>query len=249
MLAAGSGQTLAATFTPTDLTDYAPTPASTTIAVAKASPVLKLSDPGGEFDGAAFGASVTVAGVGNDSSPSASIEGVAPTLTFYSGTGTTGPILGAVAPAEVGVYTVVASFAGSADYAAVQSAPVTFTITAGTDAIGLSVSTSSSVFGEPVTLVARLTSSVTPGGTVTFFNGGDALGRVPLNSSGDSVLTTSDLAAGPHSVTAAYSGVASKSSLFSRLLLIQQARLGAVASVKTQRHDCNSRSDYSSVIP
>ena len=209
LLAAGSGQTLAATFTPTDLTDYAPTPASTTIAVAKATPVLKLSDPGGEYDGAPFGASVTVAGVANDSSPSASLEGVAPTLTFYSGTGTTGPNLGTTAPAAVGVYTVVASFAGSADYAAVQSAPVTFTITAGTDAIGLSVSTSSSVYGEPVTLMARVTSSVTPGGTVTFFDGGDALGTVPLNSSGEAVLTTSALAAGPHSVTATFSGDAS----------------------------------------
>ena len=105
-----------------------------------------------------------------------------------------------------GVYTVVASFAGSADYAAVQSAPVTFTISAGTDAISLSVSTSSSDFGEPVTLVARVTSSVTPGGTVTFFNGGASLGTVPLNSTGSAVLTTSDLAAGSHSVTATYDG-------------------------------------------
>ena len=56
LLTAGSGKTLAAIFTPTDLTDYAPTPVSTTIAVAKATPVLKLSDPGGEYDGALFGA-------------------------------------------------------------------------------------------------------------------------------------------------------------------------------------------------
>jgi hypothetical protein len=209
LLAAGSGHTLAATFAPTDLTDYTPTQVSTTIAVAKATPLLTLSDPGGEHDGAPFGASVTVAGVANDSSSSASLEGVAPTLTYFSGTGTTGPNLGTAAPAGAGVYTVVASFAGSADYAAVQSAPVTFTITAGTDAIGLSVSTASSVFGEPITLVARVTSSVAPGGTVTFFNGGNALGTVALNSSGAAVLTTSALAAGPHSVTATYSGDAS----------------------------------------
>ena len=55
-------------------------------------------------------------------------------LTFYSGTGTTGPNLGGTRLAGAGAYTVVASFAGSADYAAVQSVPVTFTITAGTRA-------------------------------------------------------------------------------------------------------------------
>ena len=209
LLTAGSGQTLSATFTPADLTDYASTPASTAIDVAKATPVLKLSDPGGEYDGAPFGASATVAGVANDSSPAASLEGVAPTLSYYSGTGTTGPHLGTTAPAAVGVYTVVASFAGSADYAAVQSAPVTFTITAGTDAIGLSVSIGSSVYGEPVTLVARVTSSVTPGGTVTFYDGAAALGAAPVDSSGSAVLTTSAFAAGVNSVTATYSGDAS----------------------------------------
>ena len=136
---------LAATFTPTDLTDYAATPVSTTIDVAKAVPVVTLSDPGGVYDGAPFVAAVTVAGVGADGSPSAKLEGVAPTLTYYSGTGTSGPNLGTAAPAGVGVYTVVANFAGSVDYGAVQSAPVTFTITAGADAIGLNLSTSSSV--------------------------------------------------------------------------------------------------------
>jgi Bacterial Ig-like domain (group 3) len=84
-------------------------------------------------------------------------------------------------------------------------------VAAGTAAIGLSVSTASSVFGEPVMLVAQVTSRVTPGGTVTFFNGGDALGTIPLCSSGDAVQTTSDLAAGPHAVTAAYCGGASLS--------------------------------------
>ena len=52
LLTAGSGQTLTATFTPADLTDYAATPVTTTINVAKAMPVLKLSDPGGAYDGA-----------------------------------------------------------------------------------------------------------------------------------------------------------------------------------------------------
>ena len=57
MLNVVDDQTLSVLFTPSDpadLTDYAATPVSTTIGVAKATPVLKLSDPGGEYDGAAL---------------------------------------------------------------------------------------------------------------------------------------------------------------------------------------------------
>ncbi len=88
-LDAGAGQTLTATFTPTDTTDYASTVATVTInvgqgttSVGKLTPTLKVTDPGGRFDGAAFPATVTVAGSGN--LPAASLEGVTPTLTYYN---------------------------------------------------------------------------------------------------------------------------------------------------------------------
>ena len=180
--------------------------ATTTITVDKATPTLKLSDPGGVYDGSPFPASVTIAGSGEGNSPATSLEGVHPTLTYYDGSGTSGTNLGATPPTAAGIYTVVANFAGTADYAAVQSAPVTFTIRAGTATIALASSTGSTVYGQPITFVATVAAAGTPSGTVTFLDGGTTLATVPLDGSGTATLTTSGLALGSHSITATYSG-------------------------------------------
>jgi hypothetical protein len=94
--------------------------ATATFTIAPATPTVVVSDPGGPFTGSAYPASATVNG-------KATLEGVSLTLTYYVGTGTGGTNLGSTAPATVGTYAVVASFAGSADYAA-ASATTTFTI-------------------------------------------------------------------------------------------------------------------------
>ena len=57
----------------------------------------------------------TITGVSGTAA--ASLEGVTPTLTYYSGTTS----LGSTAPTAPGTYTVVASFAGSTDYAPAAS--------------------------------------------------------------------------------------------------------------------------------
>ena len=79
---------------------------------------------GGTYSGSAFGASATVAGVSGPAG--ASLEGVSPSLSYYIGTYSaavqlTGlsPLSGA--PIAAGAYTVLASFPGSADYAAASS--------------------------------------------------------------------------------------------------------------------------------
>jgi Bacterial Ig-like domain (group 3) len=206
LLVAGSGETLSATFTPQDLTDYITVTATTTITVEKATPTLKLSDPGGTYDGSPFPASVTITGSGADNSPAASLEGVTPTLTYYDGSGTSGPSLGSTPPTAAGTHTAVASFAGSADYSAVQSAPFTFTIGVDTAAIALASSTGSAVYGQPITFVATVAADITPSGTVTFLDGGTTLATVALDGSGTATLITSTLAPGSHSITANYSG-------------------------------------------
>ena len=81
--------------------------------------------PTGTYNGSAFAATVTVTGVSGV--PGSSLEGVSPTLLYYAGSDTSGTG-SASAPVDVGTYTVVASFAGSTDYSAAQSQPVTFTI-------------------------------------------------------------------------------------------------------------------------
>jgi len=63
-----------------------------------------------------------------------------------------------------------------------------------------------SVFNQPVTLTATVTSTTgTPSGTVTFYEGSLALGTAILaNGSGD--LTISNLSVGSHSISATYAG-------------------------------------------
>jgi len=74
-------------------------------------------------------------------------------------------------------------------------------------------STHRSVFGEPVTFTATISStepnSETPTGTVTFMDGGATLGSVVLTTADgvtSAMLTTTTLTAGTHSVTVMYSG-------------------------------------------
>ena len=106
--------------------------APVTFTITKATPTESLSTPAGTFDGNPLAASVTIAGGG---SSGASLGGVTPTLTYYAGSSTSGTNLGSTPPTDAGTYTVVASFPGSADYSAVQSKPVSFTIGQGTATI------------------------------------------------------------------------------------------------------------------
>jgi sugar lactone lactonase YvrE len=101
--------------------------------ISPATPTLSVSDAGGTYNGKAFAATDSVAGVvaGVDNTPASTLEGVTPTLTYYAGTYTlaTLPASGgsSTAPSAAGNYTVVASFAGSTDYSSNQ-ALATFTI-------------------------------------------------------------------------------------------------------------------------
>jgi choice-of-anchor A domain-containing protein len=91
---------------------------------SKTTPTVSVTDAGGIYNGQPFPTTATVTGTGGGSG--SSLEGVSPTLNYYSGSSTTGtPLAGA--PRTVGTYTVVAAFPGSADYTA-ASAHATFTI-------------------------------------------------------------------------------------------------------------------------
>jgi hypothetical protein len=101
---------------------------SQALTITQAAPKVGVADAGGTYDGAAFAASATVAGVvaGVDATPAATLEGVAPTLSYYSGSYTSLAQLAGLtplggAPVSVGAYTVLASFAGSADYGPAQA--------------------------------------------------------------------------------------------------------------------------------
>jgi Bacterial Ig-like domain (group 3)/Right handed beta helix region len=185
---------------------FASTSTSGTLTVSKATPTVRASDAGGKFTGSPFPGAATITGI--NGTASSSLEGVTPVLTYYAGTAATGTPLGG-APSQGGTYTVVASFAGSADYKPVQSAPVTFTIQPAVASVTLTSSVTTSIYGQPIALVAKVTGSgATPGGAVTFADGGIILGTVPLDGSGEATLTTLGVPAGSSSITASYGGSA-----------------------------------------
>lgn len=70
----------------------------------------------------------------------------------------------------------------------------------------LSASASNITPGQDVTFTATVTSSSTPSGSVTFYDGATPLATATLNGSGVAIYSTSALALGSHSITASYAG-------------------------------------------
>jgi hypothetical protein len=141
-------------------TDYASAQSSpATFTIAKATPSVSVAVKSGPYTGLAFTATATVTGVSG--SPASSLEGVSPTLTYYTGSQAAGKG-SPVAPTQIGTYTVAASFAGSADYMPAESSPVTFSITKAlptlkvTDAGG---TYTGSAFGAKVTVAGSTSGS------------------------------------------------------------------------------------------
>src|SRR5436190_3218626 len=74
-------------------------------------------------------------------------------------------------------------------------------------ATALATDANPSAWGQDVTLTAHVTGgSATPTGTVTFSDGGTALGTRPLDSDGAARFVAIGLDVGTHSMSAAYAG-------------------------------------------
>jgi uncharacterized protein YjiK len=112
----------------TGLSNYTITYANGQLTVNPATPTVTATDAGGTYNAQPYAATTTVTGVSGPAS--GSLEGVSPTFTYHAGSDITGTSLGGTAPTNTGTYTVVASFAGSADYTSADSLPATFTISA-----------------------------------------------------------------------------------------------------------------------
>jgi hypothetical protein len=221
---------------------------TTMLTVTKATPILSVADAGGTFNGAAFPATIGVAGVGAVAGPS--LEGVTPSLAYFSGTFTSAAQLAGLAPlagapSQAGDYTVVVSFAGSDDYAASQSATVNFAIGRATATIALDASVGSAVFGQPITFAATVGAPGNAGGLVTFLDGSTPLGTVALDGSGRAVLTVTNLSTGSHAITASYSGDPDHSAGVSGTATESIARAGI--RVRLVRHPVFRRQKIASV--
>jgi hypothetical protein len=110
----------------------------------------------------------------------------------------------------VGAHGVTAVYAGSGSFNISTSAVLAQTVhTAGTTT-ALTSSANPAVYGQPVTLTAKVTAvapgSGLPAGSVTFKDGATTLATVALNASSIATFTTRTAAVGAHSLTAACSG-------------------------------------------
>ena len=135
-------------------------------------------------------------------------------VTFYDGStalGTStlsgGQAALATSALSVGTHTITATYAGGGSFQGSTSSALSEVVNRAGTSTALTSSPSPSVFAQTVTLTATVsaTGSV-PSGTVTFSDGGTALGSSQTNSSGVATLTVSTLAVGTHSLTAAYAG-------------------------------------------
>ena len=118
VLNAGVGQALAVTFTPADSTDYGSATATTTIDVARATPVVTVTGGAFVYNGQPHAATATATGVNG--------VPLGPVAITYNGQ--------LAAPSAAGTYAVVATLAASGNYA-LATATTTLVITAATPAI------------------------------------------------------------------------------------------------------------------
>ena len=134
------------------------------------------------------------------------------TITFADG----GTTLGVVALSgggatfststfSVGNHSLIATYSGDGTFAAGSSLPLSLQVNPSSTTTSLSAAPTSIGSGQPVLLTARV-SPATATGTVTFMDGGSAVGGPVPVVAGNASTTTSSLPNGNHSITAVYSG-------------------------------------------
>lgn len=130
---------------------------------------------------------------------------------------------------SVGAHNITAVYSGDANNPGSTSATLVQTVVATAGNVVVSSSANPSVSGQAVTLTAH----VSPGsatGSVQFSDGSTVLGTAPLTN-GVASFTTSSLAAGNHSITAAYSGDANNAKSTSAMLVQTVASAAAAVTI------------------
>ena len=139
------------------------------------------------------------------------------TVTVSDGTGTA-PCTGSapngncsLTSTTAGTKSIVATYAGDANFAGSASAPQTHTVNKANTTTTVVSSNSQSNAGDPVFFTATVTAVLpgdgTPGGTVQFkIDGSDFGGPIPLSGGSAQSQSTSLLTPGSHNVGARYSG-------------------------------------------
>jgi hypothetical protein len=107
-----------------------------------------------------------------------------------------------------GFHSVTATYAGNNDYQGNTSNAVYVTVARADTTTSVSSSLATTTYGQEVTFTATVggPGSATPSGTVQFKDGGADLGAPQSLAAGVATLVTSTVPAGPHTITATYSG-------------------------------------------
>ena len=210
VLGAGTGQSEAVTFTPSDSTDYTTASTTVTINVAQAGTTTALSS---SMNPTVYGQAVTFT-----ATVASAVPLVGPptgSVTFFAGATTLGsaPLSGGVASLAVTTLTVGSDRSPRSTAATQlrwepldgaqpdreQDGTTTAVVT----------SANPSVFGQSVTFTATVSpkapGSGTPTGTVIFMDGSTVLGS-PILSGGVATYTTSSLSVSNHKVKVVYGG-------------------------------------------
>ncbi len=107
----------------------------------------------------------------------------------------------------VGTHTITVSYAGDSSNSPATSNSVTVVVQQSTTATTLAASANPATYGSPLILNASVAGNgANLTGSVSFADGGTILGAANVGTGGTATLTTSSLAAGPHTLTATYSG-------------------------------------------
>jgi len=116
-------------------------------------------------------------------------------------------------PPAAGTLTIYARYLGDAAFATSTSQPAMITVYSGAAPAAttttFTVTPNQQTFGQPVTFTATVTGPVAPGGVVTFFADGNALGTGTVNNVGGvmrATFTTSALPFGVRVVSASFGG-------------------------------------------
>jgi Bacterial Ig-like domain (group 3)/FG-GAP-like repeat len=104
----------------------------------------------------------------------------------------------------VGTHSISAVYTGDTSYRPATSVPLVQTVSKATAAIGLVSSINPSVYGDTIIITATITKGAT--GTIAFMDGQNIIGSSAVNGEGNAVISTSNLVAGLHTITAIYSG-------------------------------------------
>ena len=109
-----------------------------------------------------------------------------------------------------GSHNCVITYAGDANHTAATSSQFTVLVNPADTKVNLTLAPTSLVVGQPLTLTANVTAnsggSTARTGSINFFDDGNLLSTVALDSNSTAALSVPDAAAGKHTYTASYSG-------------------------------------------